>query len=311
MPSGGKGEDRKTISISRCRVMMIERFLLHVLVQPIGIWGVLMEWNQEIRHPRQKLGIGTAGNAGPANPAINALVQVTDGIVGRNSIGEVQKGLVNRGAIAEIPAPTYGYIRKDDFYVGPLGDNLLNEWDPYALRGMIYTDKVGRCMSPDTFIRQILWECLEDICACRWRRRYTMGVVFKDGPWGKLDELQIDTVALKRGMLMEENAKAECTEEKRSHNGRLIRRADARWEVCRTEEADTRKRPLITYGEWVEIEGRLRNSPLEEQEGAVSRWRLWEIRPTEEKWRWLKELGCYSKQGPVRPSTEERGLTNL
>ena len=175
--------------------------------------------------------IGAAGNAGPGNPAINALVEVIDGIVGSNSIGEVQKELVNRGAIAEIPAPTYGYMRKAVFYAGSLGDNLLNEWVPYALRGMIYTDKVGRCMSADTFICQIPWEGLEEICACRWHMRYTRGVVFKDGSCEKLSELQIDTVAMQRGMLMDESAKAECTEEKRSHNERLIRREDEIWEV--------------------------------------------------------------------------------
>ena len=153
MPLGEKG-DWKTISISHWWVMMKEHFLLHVLVIPIEI---LMAWNHEIRHPRQKLRIGATGNAGPGNPAINALVEVIDGIVGSNIIGEAQKGLVNLGAIAVIPAPTYGYMRKDEFYAGSSGGNLLNEWAPYALRGMIYTDKVGRCMSADTFISQIPW----------------------------------------------------------------------------------------------------------------------------------------------------------
>ena len=90
--------------------------------------------------------------------------------------------------------------------------------------------------------------------------------MFKDGPWEKLDELQIDTVSLQRRMLMGGNSKSEWAEEKRSHNERLIRRTDARWEVFRTEEADTMKRPLIAYGEWIAIEGRLRDWPLEEQE---------------------------------------------
>ena len=135
--------------------------------------------------------------------------------------------------------------------------------------------------------------------------------MFNDGPWEKLAELQIDTVSLQGGMLTEDNAKADCTDEKRIQNERLIRRADDRWEVQRPEEADTRKRPLIKYGEWIAIVGRLRGFPLEEQEGAVSRWRLWGDRSTEEKWKWLNELGCYTKKKPVRPSTEEQGLANL
>ena len=82
--------------------------------------------------------------------------------------------------------------------------------------------------------------------------------------------------------------------------------ADDSWGGKRTEEADTSKRPLITYGEWVEIEGRLRNSPLGEQEWAVSRWRLWEDRPTEAKRKWLNELGYYPKKRPARPALKSR-----
>ena len=43
----------------------------------------------------------------------------------------------------------------------------------------------------------------------------------------------------------------------------------------------------------------------------MSRWQLWAGRPTEEKWKWLKELGGYPNQRPVRPSTEEQGLRHL
>ena len=38
---------------------------------------------------------------------------------------------------------------------------------------------------------------------------------------------------------------------------------------------------------------------------------MWGDKPTTEKWNWLKELGCYPKQGPVRNSNAERGLTHL
>ena len=119
--------------------------------------------------------------------------------------------------MADLPPPTYGYMRKDEFYTGSLDGNLLYEWVPYALRGMIYTEKIGRCTSADTFICQIPWRCVERICACRWhmRYRYASRVVFKDGPWEKLAELQIDTIALQRGMSMGENAGVNCAEEKR------------------------------------------------------------------------------------------------
>ena len=100
--------------------MMKEHFVLHVIVSPIEIWEILMEWNHGIRSPRQKLRIGTTGNAGPGNPALNALTEVIEAIVGSNSIGEVQKDLTDRGAMAEIPPPTYGHMRRDDFYIGSL-----------------------------------------------------------------------------------------------------------------------------------------------------------------------------------------------
>ena len=177
--------------------------------------------------------------------------------------------------MAELPPPTYGYMRKDEFYTGSLDGNLLNEWVTYALRGMIYTEKIGRCMSRDTFICQIPWQGVERICAGKWHMGYTRGIAFKDGPWGKLAELQIDTIALQRGMLMGGNAGANCTEEEMDHNARSIRRTDERWEATRTEDADTMKKPLIKYKEWIAIEGGLRNLPIAEQEGAVSRWTLW------------------------------------
>ena len=93
---------------------MKEHFLLNVLVSPTEIRGIPTEWNREIRNPTQTLRIGEKGHAGPGNPAINGI----GGIVGRNSIVEVQKRLVNRGATAVIPAPTYGYMRKDEFIHG-------------------------------------------------------------------------------------------------------------------------------------------------------------------------------------------------
>ena len=68
---------------------------------------------------------------------------------------------------------------------------------------------------------------------------------------------------------------------------------------------------MITYPEWIAIDGKVRGLPIEEQGGASSRWKLWEDRPTEEKWKWLKELGCYPKQRPARPSTVEQGLRHL
>ena len=110
-------------------------------------------------------------------------------------------------------------------------------------------------------------------------------MAYKAGKYGQLAELQIDTVALQRGLLSDENAMADCKEEASAHNGRLIREIDSRWESKRTEESDTLKKPLITYPEWISIDGEVRRLPIEGQGGTVQRWQLLVDRPTEENGR--------------------------
>ena len=65
------------------------------------------------------------------------------------------------------------------------------------------------------------------------------------------------------------------------NNLRMLRRTDERWGILRTREEDEQKKPLISYTEWIAIEGKVRELSLEEQEGAT-RWYLWEKRPNEE-----------------------------
>ena len=118
---------------------------------------------------------------------------------------------------------------------------------------------------------------------------YTIGVRLKDGQFEKMAELQIDTTAFQRGMLVEESAGINCEKERVEHNTQMIRRMGERWEILRTSVADTRKKPLINYKEWIAIEGKLKELPIGEQVGD-SRWSLWEERSAEEKWKWLREL---------------------
>ena len=72
IPMGDKGGDWETISIAQWRGMK-DQFILHVLVIPIAICEILMGWNQGVKLPRQKLRIGSTGNAGDGDPSINAL----------------------------------------------------------------------------------------------------------------------------------------------------------------------------------------------------------------------------------------------
>ena len=241
MPLGEKGENWKTISLSQWWVGMEEYILLHVFISPIEIWEILTGRNQGLRNPRRKLGIGNTGNAGPGNPATNAILDVIEGVVGANSFGEVKKESIQRNVTEELTPPTYGYMGKVEFYTRSVDGNLMNERVSHALRGMIYTEEIGRCMSSDTFICHIPWQGGERICACRCHMRYARGVVLKDGQFEKLAELQIDTIALQRGMLVGENAGINCTKEKMEHNARLIQRTDGRWETSRTSEAGVKK----------------------------------------------------------------------
>ena len=120
---------------------MKDKFLRQVLAGPIEIWEILMARNQGIQAPRQKLRIGSTGGACLGNPEVNDLWGEIEAQVGSNSIGEMQKEMASRGVLTEIPAPTYGYTRGDDFHMGIIDGNLVNEWIMGALRGMIYTDR--------------------------------------------------------------------------------------------------------------------------------------------------------------------------
>ena len=101
--------------------------------------------------------------------------------------------------MTELPTPTHGYMRKDEFYTRSLDGNLLNEWAPRTSRGMIYTERLGRCMSSDTFICKLPRKGQDAICACRWHVRYTRGVELKEWKRDQMAELQLDTMALQRG----------------------------------------------------------------------------------------------------------------
>ena len=75
--------------------------------------------------------------------------------------------LEGRGVFTEMPIPSEGYLGSDDFYTRSIDEDLVNECAIVALRGVIYTERIGRCMSADAFICRVHWEEEERICACR------------------------------------------------------------------------------------------------------------------------------------------------
>ena len=80
--------------------------------------------------------------------------------------------------------------------------------------------------------------------------RFTRGAVCKEGQWEQMAELQIDTAALQRWILREENNHETCQGDIRSNNSRLLERIDEQWEVDRTDNANTEKKHLLEYEEW-------------------------------------------------------------
>ena len=63
----------------------------------------------------------------------------------------------------ELPPNTYGYMRKDEFYTGSLAGNLLNEWVPYALRGMLYRENWKAHVGRYFYLPDTMGKCREDL----------------------------------------------------------------------------------------------------------------------------------------------------
>ena len=183
---------------------MKENFIPHVMVSPFGIWEILTVRNSEEVNHRRKLRIGMTGNVGWGAPSINALTETIEGFIGGRSLKEMKVELGAKGLLAEVPSPTYGYLGSDDFYHRSRDGDLINDWASDALKGLIYTDRQGRHTGHRAFICQIP---ANDTCACRYHMRYTKGIRLKTSQWEQRAELQIDSVALQRDILVRQKTR--------------------------------------------------------------------------------------------------------
>ena len=77
-------------------------------------------------------------------PGINDLSETIEGFIRGRSLGEIGEDLGARGVVTEVPMPTYGYMRRDEFYHVSRDDDLINGWALGALNGLIHTDRQGR-----------------------------------------------------------------------------------------------------------------------------------------------------------------------
>ena len=96
-----------------------------------------------------------------------------EGLIGGGSLVEMKDELGPKGVVSEVPMPTYGYMRKDEFYHVSNDEYLLNDWALGTLKGLIHTGRKGRGTGVETAICQIPYGNMPIICACRWRMRYT------------------------------------------------------------------------------------------------------------------------------------------
>ena len=66
--------------------------------------------------------------------------------------------------------------------------------------------------------------------------------------------MQLNEIALKRDILVEEHSQEDTEGGRRALNIRLLAEIASRWEMERTQDADTCTRKLLNYQEWGTIE---------------------------------------------------------
>ena len=70
-------------------------------------------------------------------------METIDAYIEGGSLVEIRRELGSKGVASEVPMPTYGYVRKDEFYHTSKDEDLINDWVVGALRGLIHTDRKG------------------------------------------------------------------------------------------------------------------------------------------------------------------------
>ena len=66
------------------------------------------------------------------------------------------------------------------------------------------------------------------ICACRWHMQYTRGIRRKECKWGQLAELQIDSITMRKDILIAQNKKDHTEQGGKEFNHRLLADVDER-----------------------------------------------------------------------------------
>ena len=125
--------------------------------------------------------VGMTVNVGGCAPSINASTETVEGFIGGRPLKETKGGLGAGGLVAEVPSPTYGYLRSGEFYRMGIEGDRINDRVGGTLEVLIYTDRQWRSTGRRTFICQIP---VMATCACRYHMRYTKGIRLKTSQWG-------------------------------------------------------------------------------------------------------------------------------
>ena len=97
-----------------------------------------------------------------------------------------------------MPLPNYGYVRSSVILRGRIGDILYNDWVDGNIDELTYVYRRGG--------NQIAWSCIfqqttDKRRARRYHVRYTRGVEVKGDMWDRIEELQIDKVAVQKDII--------------------------------------------------------------------------------------------------------------
>ena len=144
--------------------------------------------------------------------------------------------------------------------------------------------------------------------------RYTRGVELKGDAHARLEELQIDKVAVQKDIFVKKLGGSSTVGVEREQLQEELDTVEERWGSGRSEEAsDLTNRPFLTSEEWRAIPngyGRARNSnraSTQIQHRETTKWQNWRAKPTKHQWGWLQALSLFTRRLPALESAEELG----
>ena len=199
---GERGEDWESIAISTRCLCVKDGAFGECSREPV--WNIRDTNGGESRAEEAKAKTKNRANRKTGSYAtLNIMTQAIDGIVGKISAELAALAMRSNEAI-DSPDPTYGYLRGSQFIHEKIDYDLDNDWVQNDLDEMIYVDRL-RGDTEETCI----FMCQVGGWACRYRMKYTRGVGEDGEIWGRLAELRIDKVAVRKEILQRQSGEGD------------------------------------------------------------------------------------------------------